>query len=899
MALTGAAGITTSSDITTTADRITFNGAVTLPDSIQLEGSTVTFADTLTAGGTESLTVVGDSVFTGDVTNLVGIDTQGDAQNIGAVTISGLYDADTVDVDNSINANAFNVSGTSNVGADISTASTQAFGGAVTLSGGDRTLTASGLDFNSTIDGGNNSLTLNPGSAGTIDVLGEITDVDALTIVDSDGAIFRNDVTLTSVTITDTSDGETVSFLGDLNAQSLNTTGEGYGLSLLGANSSIDTDTTLLNTGEIVLGNQSTDIIRFINGLDATAAGSLSAAGTITTEGQDIDLANITVTDSVVFDTTNEDVATALTGADISLNDVTQSTSGNSISLNAGTEGIVTVSGDVDISTFDVLQSGGASVLGDIDATEVSLNAGTEGALSVAGTIDATTLEVVESGGAQFLNDVTVVTLNLTGTSAGDTIQFDGNLSATALNTTAGQGYNLSFNGDSTSIRNGVVFNNTGGLSLGNEASDDILFDGGAQTDAATTVNVFGSVRTTNDVLTLGNVVVGGASSLQTSSVNLILSGITSSGNQSLDVTSGAITVSGAVDDVALTIKDSGGANFQGQVGAVSPVSFVIETTTPGQSINFSDDTRFTTFTTGAQGYALSFTGSSNQFANAVDFTNSGGITLGNDIDAFTFTNGVTNSSLSTVSLSAVLRTDDAAISLGNVDLNAGQQSVVATTLTTGAASTTGANISFGAVDGAASTLSIDAGTGGNEVVFAGSTNLAQLITSENQYSVAFNGSDNSIVNATIFNNTGPLFFGDAASDSIEFTGGITVNSTSATTVNGLVSTTGTALELQSLIVGEGGTARLDTNGGAVTISGSVIGEVGAGTDAAENLNVNAGDVTFGADVELNNVDVNGSTVTFNLGADLSGQLNLASTNSELIANDVLSVDGVWLQTAT
>ena len=101
-----------------------------------------------------------------------------------------------------------------------------------------------------------------------------------------------------------------------------------------------------------------------------------------------------------------------------------------------------------------------------------------------------------------------------------------------------------------------------------------------------------GSVRTTGDLLNLGNVTVVGASSLETAGANLILSGLTSTGNQAVDVSSGAITVSGAVDDVALTIKDSAGATFQSQVGSGSAVSLVIENTTAGQDITINGEKR-------------------------------------------------------------------------------------------------------------------------------------------------------------------------------------------------------------------------------------------------------------------------------------------------------------------
>ena len=55
------------------------------------------------------------------------------------------------------NMTTLSVSGTSTISANITTSSTQAYTGAVTLAGG-RTLTGSTVTFTSTVDGGANSL---------------------------------------------------------------------------------------------------------------------------------------------------------------------------------------------------------------------------------------------------------------------------------------------------------------------------------------------------------------------------------------------------------------------------------------------------------------------------------------------------------------------------------------------------------------------------------------------------------------------------------------------------------------------------------------------------------------------------------------------------------------------
>ena len=175
---------------------------------------------------------------------------------------------------------------------------------------------------------------------------------------------------------------------------------------------------------------------------------------------------------------------------------------------------------------------------------------------------------------------------------------------------------------------------------------------------------------------------------------NLILSGISGNGgSQALDLNSGAITVSGVVDGVAITLKDSGGATFQDEIGGTNSVSLSIENTTAGQAISFLADTNFTSLTTAAQGYGLSLTGSTNQFANQVVFNNTGA-SCSVTARTFQFTSGVVNDN-STISQSGTLLSDNAAISLGNVDLAAGQQNVVASTLTPGTSATAGPTLTL------------------------------------------------------------------------------------------------------------------------------------------------------------------------------------------------------------
>ena len=70
------------------------------------------------------------------------------------------------------------VSGTSNLGADVTTSSTQTYTSGVTLSGADRTLTASTVNFVDTLAGGTNGLTI----TGNLDLDGAATGLSTLSV---------------------------------------------------------------------------------------------------------------------------------------------------------------------------------------------------------------------------------------------------------------------------------------------------------------------------------------------------------------------------------------------------------------------------------------------------------------------------------------------------------------------------------------------------------------------------------------------------------------------------------------------------------------------------------------------------------------------------------------------
>jgi hypothetical protein len=144
-----------------------------------------------------------------------------------ANTVGANDDLDVIDITGNLNLDAaisnttsLSVSGTSNLGANVTTTSTQTYTGAVTLSGGNRTLTTTdnNITFSSTIDSDSTArdltLTLGNGSASITGIVGttSLADItlnssatfnaaitaDNLTIAANKTATVKDDVTIAS-----------------------------------------------------------------------------------------------------------------------------------------------------------------------------------------------------------------------------------------------------------------------------------------------------------------------------------------------------------------------------------------------------------------------------------------------------------------------------------------------------------------------------------------------------------------------------------------------------------------------------------------------------------------------------------------------------------------------------
>jgi hypothetical protein len=443
--------------------------------------------------------------------------------------------------------------------------------------------------------------------------------LSTLTLTNSNGATFSSAVTTcTSMVLTDTSDAQTIRFNGSLSAPLLTTTAQPYVLELLGASTSITgaAVTNFANTGALKLGNLESDTLSFTGGLTATAASSISVSGLISTSG----VAAMTVGD-------------ANTGVTL-LNHASLTTGGAALTIGGAVEGTTA------------------------NTQSLTLNAGSTGAVSVLGTLGLNTpiktLTLTHSNGATFTGEVKANTsVVLSDTSATRDVTFVANLT-TPLLSTSGSAFNLKLLGANTAVAANTVFNNTGTLTLGDAATDTLIFTGGLTATAPSHINMAGHISTSGaGVISLGD--AGTAMTLTdhawltTGCAALTLGGavegsIADAQSLTMDATAtGALNVASTVGLVTplktLTLVHSNGATFSGEVKANTSV--VLTDTTAARTISFADDLTTPTLTTTGSGYNLELLGAHTTVSNGAVFNQTGTLTLGDAAtDALLFTAG-------------------------------------------------------------------------------------------------------------------------------------------------------------------------------------------------------------------------------------------------------------------
>ncbi|MEJ5189589.1 MAG: FlgD immunoglobulin-like domain containing protein [Breznakiellaceae bacterium] len=195
-------------------------------------------------------------------------------------------------------------------------------------------------------------------------------------------------------------------------------------------------------------------------------------------------------------------------------------------------------------------------------AYNITLASGTSGAITVSGNVGATpltplgVLSITNCNGASFNGSVSAASFSINGVSAGQTVTVVGALNLTTGLTTAGGNYNIALNagavGQTSVIAGTTTFNNTGTLTLGDDAADSITFTGGVTATAPSQVNLAGTIATgggTGENISLGDtdtsVVLVANTTLNTETSGTVTIGTTVSipTNTTLDLTSSNFNV--------------------------------------------------------------------------------------------------------------------------------------------------------------------------------------------------------------------------------------------------------------------------------------------------------------------------------------------------------------------
>ncbi|MGB8852028.1 MAG: DUF4347 domain-containing protein [Pirellulales bacterium] len=156
---------------------------------------------------------------------------------------------------------------------------------------------------------------------------------------------------------------------------------------------------------------------------------------------------------------------------------------------------------------------------------------------------------------------------------SGAAVKFLGDVSLGGLITATGDtaAYGVALTGASVSIPSAVTFANTGAVTLGNDAADDLHFAGGVTSSAPSTTSLAGTIRTTN-----ANATFGGASPA---------TGVVLTKNATVSTGTGATTFAGAVNGAyRLVANAAGDTTFAAAVGGTTPLAHV-ETDAAGRTL--------------------------------------------------------------------------------------------------------------------------------------------------------------------------------------------------------------------------------------------------------------------------------------------------------------------------
>ena len=504
---------------------------------------------TLTVGGNENAVISFNTLeISGGKLNYDG------PVDIGDLNITTLIGDAALDV--GINGTGYfhvrgNASVTGNVssGGNLSDGGSQFYDGNVTLTG-TAGFAGKSADFQKGIAGNNNNLTLDFTEQSFVNSVNDVRNFTSSGEVVLDGSFltygFQNfagginlaaNTTLHAVTgfiKLDGIQGENyeltinalapadleadVTIEGDVSLNSLNATSGNYNVSLIGSQMKFQ-QVTLLNSGDVTLGQSNTTDLVVEDGIVVDKASATFVAGTIASDGAGITLHNISLNADTTIDTTNG--GSNPTGAEILLKE-SITFNGHTLKTDGGTS-------DTDFRGDMTLQNG------TLDVTKGSVNFGESGNLSNAANItiaEQMTINVPENGA-----------LNVFDGSQVDAGNFPINIKANTINFESTAGSFTSTN--EITIVPATLGNN---ISVGTATGDGLDIS-----------------QTTFNKMQSPNVVIGGAGYTGTITVENLNS--TNSGQLSLiaNGTGGAIDISGGLDlqgqdssGISLYVKGSG-----------------------------------------------------------------------------------------------------------------------------------------------------------------------------------------------------------------------------------------------------------------------------------------------------------------------------------------------------
>ena len=569
---------------------------------------------------------------------------------------------------------------------------------------------------------------------------------------------------------------------------------------------------------------------------------------------------------------TNSPVFAGGTGNDISLTSDTQIVVVNS--LQAADAITVTSGGALDITSTGGLFAGGdVTLMSGVQRITIAGDIVTNGGLvnfKSATTISANVSIITTGGGAtggsvQFDSTVTGVNnaTNSLGITAGSTgnVSFGGNFNGDSIKTslniisannvttafainanalTVGGGVNnFSSTGTGGTITNAVAFGNTGTLTLG-QAGGTQNFSGGVNTTSVGgLVTLNGTIATTDSAIGLGAVTLGS---------NTILDANDNSGNG--DVVLGAVTGTGF--SLTLDGNDVTGTSVSG-VSALT-----LQNVTGTGSFNGAVDA--TSLSVGATVNNFSSTGSGGTITNAVTFSNTGTLALGQAGGIQTYISGLTATAPSSVKLAGTIGTSNTPIMLG--DIGTGVNLIADTVVNAG-----GADITFGGTIGGGFALSANSvgSTTFEGAVGGGGQALASLST---------NASGTTKINGGAITTTGNQTFNDnvALGAATQFT----TTSSGTITFNGSVSTSGN-------------TVTFNANGSGDVVANTSSNDFGTVeiTDANNVSLTDRNGIAFNTSAIRGNLDINAGVQDGSGLITQNGALNVGGDTSILTPDNV------------